>query len=106
MAGDTNHGYHQDMSCCAPCHFAEEEKHALPYLLPAERQALLRAHREILAMPEGPLREARTCAHARWEDELFPRRLPRALAMHFVQDHHRMLGCEPRRHATLQALAS
>jgi hypothetical protein len=89
------------MSCCEKCHFEEEEKHILDYLQPDERRTLLLAHVELLAMPKGPEREAAVQAHARWEDQLFPLRLPPKLATYFITAHHMMLPYELQRDAQL-----
>jgi hypothetical protein len=92
------------MSCCDECHFEEEERHALGYLKPLERRKLLRAHRFLLSMPDGPKRKAVIQAHARWEDDLFLRRLPLSLATYFILSHHMMLPYDAKRDARLAAL--
>lgn len=80
------------MSCCELCHFKEEERKALPYLLPAERARLLRDHAILRRMPEGQARWFFVRVHACWEDALFRCRLPAQLAAHFTDDHRRLLG--------------
>lgn len=74
---------------CLACHFAEEERLALPYLTPSEQVHLLTSHAVLRAL-EGPARNAAIAAHAAWEDELFPSRLPARLTAHFIDAHRRI----------------
>jgi hypothetical protein len=77
---------------CEACHFAHEERSAIPYLTAPERQRLLLDHARLRAMPDDATRWAFVRDHARWEDRIFPRRLPPWLAAHFLADHVRLLG--------------
>ncbi len=79
-------------ACCERCHFADEERLALPHLPPADQQRLLAEHRQLLAMPASPAREAAVLSHACWEEVLFPRSLPLQLVARFHGQHVRLLG--------------
>jgi hypothetical protein len=75
------------LSCCEECHFAGEEREAVPYLAPDEQATLRLDHLVLRVMPEGTRRTREVRRHARWEDRIFRERLPPALAARFLAEH-------------------
>ncbi len=71
---------------CVPCHFAWEEKHALPYLPPSYQTWLLREHAE-LKRRKYPARLV--IEHAEREMEIFRRFVPPHILNQIHDDHER-----------------
>lgn len=73
--------------CCAPCHFAWEERELLPHLPETLRRELLRQHGELrrAGMPPTMLD-----AHAMWEDVALAPHLPAHLSERLRASHREM----------------
>lgn len=80
-------------ACCAPCHFAWEEEHVLPYLPLEHQEWILREHafmREY-RRSNGDWPRAYIVLHAETEDPIFKRYLPPAMFQR-MEHEHKLLG--------------
>lgn len=78
----------EDGSRCLPCHFEEEECHAIRLLPPRIQRRLLLEHAAIeRSFKAGRVPHALLEAHADLEDKIFPLFLPGPLAQSLMNDH-------------------